>query len=249
MNWDFRRIVRRNVRKTGFRRQIAPTIVDVLKCNGIDVVIDVGANDGDFGREIRDEGYLGRIVSFEPNPAAFARLALAIADDPLWEAYQLGVGDEEGELRLSVASNDVMSSFKGATDLGAGLLVEDRAEQVRVVRLDSFLLTRPDLVSRTYLKIDTQGFEMEVLRGAGECLLKFVAVQAELGLVKTYEDEEDWLNVLLWMRERGFELGTLMCNSAFAPVAQVREFDFVFVQRTPSGLPRPRGLEMPAEAR
>lgn len=243
MAWDLRRLVRRGVRKTGFRRQIAPTIVDVMKCNDIDVVIDVGANDGDFGREIRDEGYVGRIVSFEPNPTAFARLAVAIADDPLWEAYQLGVGDEEGELRLSVASNDVLSSFKGVTDLGARSLVEDRTEQVRVVRLDSFLLTKPDLLSRTYLKIDTQGFEMEVLRGAGESLQRFVAVQAELGVVKTYQDEEDWLNVLMWMRERGFEVGTMICNSAFPEVAQVREFDLVFVQRSPTGLPRPRGLE------
>ena len=241
LGWDIRRIVRRGFRKTGFRRQIAPTIVDVMTCNDIDVVIDVGANDGDFGREIRDEGYKGRIVSFEPNPAAFARLSAAIRHDPLWEAHELGVGDEEGELELSVADNDVMSSFKGVTEFGSTRLTEERAERVRVVRLDDFLRSRPDLVSRTYLKIDTQGFEMEVLRGVGDWLPKLAAVQAELGLVKTYQGEEDWLNVLMWMRERGFEVGTLACNSALEEVAQVREFDFVFVQRTPSGVPQPAG--------
>lgn len=245
MGWDMRRVVRRAVRKTGFRRQIAPTFVEVMKCNAIDVVLDVGANDGDFGREIRDEGYSGRIVSFEPNPAAFARLSAAIAHDPLWDAYQLGLGDKEGELRLSVASSDVLSSFKGTTGLFAGShhLDEVRAEMVQVIRLDTFLGSNPDLVRRTYLKIDTQGFEMEVLRGLGIWLPKLVAVQAELGLVKTYQDEEDWLNVVLWMREQGFEVGTVACNSAVPEVAQAREFDFVFVQRTYGGLPKPRGLE------
>ena len=240
MLFDLRRQVRRLIRRTGFRRQIAPTFVDVMRVRRIDVVLDVGANDGDFGREIRDEGYRGRIVSFEPNPAAYARLRTAIAGDPLWEAYQLGVGDVAGELTLSISQADVFSSFKKVSAFGA--LSESAKEvetaQVPVVRLDAFLDAHPDLVGRTYLKIDTQGFEMEVLRGAGDALARLSAVQAELGLVKTYADEEDWLDLVLWMRGRGFEIGTAICNSALPHVAQVREFDFVFVPRTPDGLPR-----------
>jgi FkbM family methyltransferase len=242
--FDVRRSVRRFVRKSGFRRQIAPTFVDVMLSHQVDVVLDVGANDGDFGREIRDEGYRGRIVSFEPNPAAFARLAAAIADDPLWEAHQLGVGAEEGSLRLSVAKADVFSSFKPTTELWANSPHSQEAEsvEVAVIRLDRFLRERPDLLRRAYLKIDTQGFEMEVLRGAGDALLQMEAVQAELALIKTYQNEEDWLDVVTWMRGRGFEVATAICNSAF-PRRQIREFDFVFVQRPrdePSAASAPR---------
>lgn len=241
MVFDLRRVVRRIVRQTGFRRQIAPTFVDVMRCQRIDVVLDVGANDGDFGREIRDEGYRGRIVSFEPNPAAYERLCKAIVNDPLWEAHQLGLGDVPGELTLSISNADVFSSFKGTTEFGAASFHARQAstEQVQVVRLDDFLDGRADLLSRTYLKIDTQGFEMEVLRGAGDALRRIAAVQAELGLVKTYRNEDDWLDIILWMRRHGFEVGTAICNSAISEAAQVREFDFVFVRRSPNGLPEP----------
>lgn len=239
MPFDPRRTVRRIVRGTGFRRQIAPTFVQVMHNRGVDVVLDIGANDGDFGREIRDEGYRGRIVSFEPNPQAFARLSRAIAHDPLWEAHQLGVGDVPGQLTLSVSNEDVFSSFKPINAFGAltSEAQEAASVQVEVVRLDAFLERHPDLVARTYLKIDTQGFEMEVLRGAGDMLERMAAVQAELGLVKTYQNEEDWLDVVLWMRGRGFEIATTVCNAAIPQAAQVREFDFVFVQRPKDGLP------------
>jgi FkbM family methyltransferase len=239
LSFDLRRSLRRAVRKTGFRRQIAPTFVQVMHNRGVDVVLDIGANDGDFGREIRDEGYAGRIVSFEPNPQAFGRLSRNIAGDPLWDAYQLGVGDVAGQLTLSVSNADVFSSFKPINDFGArtSQAQEAASVQVEVVRLDSFLRQHSDLVSRTYLKIDTQGFEMEVLRGAGDMLGRMAAVQAELGLIKTYQNEDDWLDVVLWMRARGFEIGTTVCNSAIREAAQVREFDFVFVQRPKDGLP------------
>ena len=80
-----------------------------------------------------------------------------------------------------------------------------------------------------YLKIDTQGFEMEVLRGAGIELSRISAVQAEIALVHTYLDELDWVAFISWMRSQHFELATAICNSAIG--AQVREFDFVFVRK------------------
>lgn len=113
-----RRFGRRVIRNSGFQRRIAPDFVDVMHANNIDVVIDVGANDGDYGREIRDRGYRGRIVSFEPNPVAFERLQASIAGDRNWCAYQLGVGDMDGEAELLVAVNDAMSSLKGLTEFG-----------------------------------------------------------------------------------------------------------------------------------
>ena len=75
----FRRVVRKVFRNLGFQRRIAPHFVDVMHAHDIDVVFDVGANDGDYGREIRDLGYEGLIVSFEPNPEAYDRLQAAIA--------------------------------------------------------------------------------------------------------------------------------------------------------------------------
>lgn len=227
---QLRRLVRRGVRSAGFQRRIAPDFVDVMNERDINVVLDVGANDGDYGREIRDRGYKGLIVSFEPNPKAYARLEAAIEDDPNWVAYPYAFGEHDGEAELSVAENDAMSSFKGLTEFGQGTGAKPTATvQAKIARLDTFLNDHPELIKNVYLKIDTQGFEMEVLRGAGNMLSRFTAVQAEIALVHTYTDELDWLAIVSWMREQQFEVATALCNSAVG--AQVREFDFVFVRR------------------
>ena len=229
---DVRRGVRRMVRRAGFQRTIAPTFADVMRHHNVDVLLDVGANDGDYAREIRDAGYAGRIVSFEPASATFARLSRAAARDPAWEAVQLGVGEANGHLDLSVSAIDVYSSFKQPSAFGneaAGARAV-ASERVEVVRLDDYLQVHSHLLSRTYLKIDTQGFEAEVLRGAGDALDRFVAVQAELGLVALYEGQMDWLEVVTWMRGRGFEVATMVCNAADRPRGKAIEYDIVFTR-------------------
>jgi FkbM family methyltransferase len=201
-----------------------------MKWHDINVVLDVGANDGDYGREIRDRGYRGLIVSFEPNPKVYDRLKASIAGDSNWLAYPYALGAEDGSAELFVAENDTMSSFKELTEFGksTGAKLTDTLS-TRISRLDTFLKQQPELLKNVYLKIDTQGFEMEVLRGAGNMLSRITAVQAEIALVHTYADELDWVVFISWMRSQKFELATAICNSSIG--AQVREFDFVFVRQ------------------
>ena len=103
--------------------------------------------------------------------------------------------DGEGELAVDV--NDVMSSFKGLTEFGRATGAKQiSTERVDVMRLDTFFARDPEILSRVYLKIDTQGFEVEVLREAGEMLEQMTAVQAEIALVHTYAGEQDWLSII-----------------------------------------------------
>jgi FkbM family methyltransferase len=229
-NSKIRRIVRSAFRNAGYQRRVAPDFFDVMQAHDIDVVLDVGTKDGDYGREIRDRGYNGLIVSFEPNPIVFERLQASIANDPNWQAYPLALGEEEGEVKLFIAKNDAMSSIKGLTEFGNGTGARPvGTTNVKIARLDAFLADNTQLIKNIYLKIDTQGFEIEVLRGAGAMLSHISAVQAEIALVHSYADELDWIEILLWMREKKFEVATAICNSAVG--AQIREFDFVFVRR------------------
>jgi FkbM family methyltransferase len=223
-----RRIIRKLFRSTGFQRRIAPDFFDVMKNHKIDLVLDVGANDGDFGREIRDRGYRGLIISFEPNPGAYTRLKKLTANDDNWFIYPHAIGMECREGRLFVAGNDVLSSFKGLTKFGQNCVTVEQSVNVQIITLEDFLTKNPQFNRNIYLKIDTQGYEREVLLGAEKVLKYITAVQAELSLIHTYADEFDWIEAILWMRERGFEVATAVCNSAFD--AQVREFDFVFVR-------------------
>lgn len=227
-----RRMLRRIIRNTGFSRRISPNFAEILAANQCNIVLDVGANDGGFGRELRDSGYTGRIHSFEPNPSAFKRLSASIAKDSLWNAVQYGVGQDPGTLELNVSKADVLSSFKALNYFGQKsdyAKVVDTVE-AKVVRLDDYLTNNPELLGRPYLKIDTQGFEREVLEGLGNMLHEMVAIQVETSLVDSYVGETDWLESMLYMRDRGFEVATMVCNSTIPSKARVREFDIVYVR-------------------
>ena len=220
------------IRNTGFKRRIEPNFFEVIQANKVDNVLDVGANDGGYGRELRDSGYTGRIHSFEPNPSAFKRLSASIANDSLWSADQCGVGQHSGTLELNVSKADVLSSFKELNDFGQGSEYAKVVDTVKaeVVRLDDYLTDHPELLGRSYLKIDTQGFEREVLEGLGNMLHEMVAIQVETSLVNSYVDEKDWLESMLYMRDAGFEVATMVCNSSIPSKARVREFDIVYVR-------------------
>jgi FkbM family methyltransferase len=225
-----RRKIRKIIRNSGFVRKIAPDFVDVMNEYNINVVLDVGANDGDYGREIRDRGYKGLIISFEPNPAAFERLQYNIKNDSNWLAYPFALGEKNGEMMFNISENDVMSSFKGLTKFGISKDTNIAKSIIsKIITIDEFLNNNPIFCKNIYLKIDTQGFELEVLRGSIKYMSKIKAIQAEIALIHTYVDQIDWLDFLLWMRSHSFELTTAICNSAVN--SQVREFDFVFIRK------------------
>lgn len=84
----------------------------LLDSLGIDVILDVGANAGQFAPSLRDPmGYRGAIVSFKPLPDAFQHLASLAAKDSDWEAKNVALGTADGHLCLNVSKNRVSSSF------------------------------------------------------------------------------------------------------------------------------------------
>lgn len=167
-------------------------------------LVDVGANQGQYAEHARAAGYQGKIISFEPGGAAYGLLRKHSASDDMWEARQLALGDAAGHLDLNVSINSVSSSLLTVTDAHTGAApasaVAER-ESVRVARLDEEM---PDLAGPAMLKIDTQGYELHVLRGATEVLDRIDIVQAELSLVELYEGQPTYLDVLRFLEDSGF---------------------------------------------
>src|SRR5687767_74231 len=136
---------------------------DLLRSRGVTVVLDVGANVGQFGSEIREDGYEGRIVSFEPLPSAFESL-LVRADDR-WQCFEIAVGAEEGNAVLNVADDTWSSSLlrpNPRLELAAPRAATASTTPVTVRTLDALcrdVLQRDD---RVFLKVDAQGYEREV---------------------------------------------------------------------------------------
>lgn len=181
-----------------------------LEQERITVVLDVGAHVGEYGQSLRDNGYQGRIESFEPLPSAFERLATR-----RWGTHNVAVGGRSGNVNFHIASNEVSSSILPMLQAhiqGAPGSVVTGTIVVPMVTLDSMDLVT--VTDRVLIKIDAQGYEHEVLHGAKETLKQTRLVEAELSLVQLYDGQVlyreliDHLNALgfdLISLERGFE--------------------------------------------
>jgi FkbM family methyltransferase len=176
---------------------------------GINCVIDVGAHIGEFGRLLRESGYRGHIVSLEPAAASFPALAHRAEADPRWHAHQFALGAQPGRGRLHIGREANFSSFLRPTpfssDWFGGSAVEAE-EEVEIQRLDAVFkrLTAAVPEPRVLLKTDTQGWDMEVIRGAENCLDRVVALQVELSVRAIYEGAVGWLEVLALLQNYSF---------------------------------------------
>ena len=170
----------------------------------IDCVLDVGANDGQFAQNLRAIGYRGRIISFEPVPEVFARLCRAFQNDGAWSGHRIALGEETGTMRINIPpERTVLSSF---LDLQEPL--EVRNEQVQVRRLDELLptLVANAAASKVFLKMDTQGYDLNVFRGAEGCLGEIRGLVSEVSVSPLYKDQPHYLEALATYERAGFDL-------------------------------------------
>jgi FkbM family methyltransferase len=209
----------------------------VLQEYGVNAVIDVGANAGQFGHFLRAEvEYRGKIVSFEPVSSSFRRLERACTRDPEWSAVPVALGREAGQAQINVAEYSQCSSFLTATSRETDTFAKPnqtvRKEQVQIRRLDDTaeeFLSRGAGDSRLFLKLDTQGYDLEVLAGAGETLKQVVVLQSEVPLIHIYEGMPSLVEVLDTVQALGFTVAGLFPVNHDERLRLV-EVDVVFVR-------------------
>jgi FkbM family methyltransferase len=173
----------------------------------VSTVIDVGANTGQYAQEIRALGYSGLLISFEPVPDAFAQLSLRSARLGNHLVVPAALGATEGSAQLCVTHDTTCSSLLRPESWMLSAHEGAREKQIipiQVRTLDSFCdLVPPNAPS--YLKIDTQGNEYEVLLGASKVLEGVAAIEVELSLVPLYRGQQLLPAVWALIQERGFE--------------------------------------------
>jgi FkbM family methyltransferase len=205
------------VRRLGFDLRLyrpasseSAQLMKILSAHGINLVFDVGANAGHFGHYLRDAGYRGRIVSFEPLSTAWNELLNTSRKDPLWEvAPRAAIGSEEGELEIHVARNSVSSSILAMHAAHTDAAPESSyigTERVPLRRLDSLASEYLHSDSVTLLKIDTQGYEDRVIDGADGIMDWIAGIQLELSLVPLYKGQRLFDDLTEWLKRLGFEL-------------------------------------------
>lgn len=200
----------------------------MLEFHGVDLVLDVGANTGQFAHTLRGAGYRGRIISFEPLPTAHAELLRASLDDPQWEiAPRIAVGGHEGTVNLHVAANSVSSSVLYMLDSHAEAAPGSAYVAIQTVpmsRLDTLVCSHLEPESVAFLKIDTQGYEDRVLDGAQELLGKTKGLQLELSFVPLYEGQQFFDELSSRLQALGFSIWAIwpgLCDPVTGRMLQV----------------------------
>ena len=206
----------------------------------VDTILDVGANNGQYVQFLREYvGYEGHIVSFEPVPELAAALDARAASDPRWTVQRCALGSADGTLPLTITTNSDLSSFLTPdttgldTDNARRALASQRQEIVQVRRLDSLLpeLEKARPMRNIYLKIDTQGFDLHVIEGAGKLLERIIGMQSETSLIPLYKDAPDLIASLQTFRSHGFDITGMFPVGRDASL-RVIEFDSVMIRRS-----------------
>lgn len=187
----------------------------LLTRSRIDCVIDVGANIGQYGNELRMIGYRGHILSFEPVAGCYAQLAARAAKDPKWQWFHYALGSEAGSAMINEMELSVFNSFREPYSVETRIHDHEnkivRQSEVQIRRLDDMLprIISEHSVSHVFLKMDTQGFDLEVFAGARSFLPKIVAMQSELPVKRIYKDSIIWRDALAVYEAAGFTLSAL----------------------------------------
>jgi len=181
----------------------------LLETYGIDMVVDIGANTGQYASSLRELGYKGEIVSFEPLTAAYAKLKQWAEQDGHATAINFAIGDADGEVEFNVAANSTSSSvlvmLPSHTEAAPHSKTQGK-ENVAMTRLDSVFDKYCSSQHKTLLKIDTQGFEMPVLAGSETSLGKVRALQIEMSFVPLYHGQALFHDVYAYLINKGFQM-------------------------------------------
>lgn len=213
----------------------------ILSAFKINCVLDVGSYQGGFAKMLRRLGYMGLIVSFEPAQSNFEVLETERANDGKWRVHQLALGATTGTEPMQVFSGTTFHSFLRPSEYGLSRFPDklqvEKTENVRVERLDNILddVIRDVEDPHIFLKIDTQGYDIEVMRGLGEKASAIRALQIEMAVNPIYENAGNaFADALSFLQPLGFQVSGLFPVSYKSDdKVQVVEFDCLLCNTNP----------------
>jgi FkbM family methyltransferase len=221
--WEIRRFTRTQLQQ----------LVLLLTQNRIDLVLDVGANEGQYASSLRSAGYAGRIISFEALTSAHEKLRHRAASDPAWQvAPRAAVGARAGQVELNISRNSVSSSLLPMLPLHLENAPTSRyvgKETVPLIRLDSSDFGCAN--GRAFLKIDTQGFEQEVLEGTTKLLPHIFGFQIEISVAPLYLGQPSFTRLVDYVLDLGFELWNLYPGFSSPTTGRLLQLDAVFLRK------------------
>ena len=201
---------------------------------GITAIIDIGANIGQFAMTTRIYGFQGNIISFEPLTSAYIQLLENSLKDKKWLIHErCALGSEDGISIINVSANSVSSSLlpMHSNHLNAApSSVYISQEEILVRTLDHCLSSYDIDLRKTFLKIDAQGFESQVINGAKNSLSHVTGVLCELSLVELYDGQKDWQHIINSFLSLGYSVWSIIPGFADQQSGRLLQVDVVFVR-------------------
>lgn len=215
------------------RGTCANRLVRTMDSRRIETLLDIGANVGQYAALTRSAGFGGRIISCEPLTGAFDVLSHRAARDNHWLVLNTAVGSQTGTATINVSENSFSSSLRDMTDAHLNTAPQSRfiaTENVPVTTVRELVGTHRVEPSRTLMKIDTQGFEAEVLLGAGELIGQMSAIQLELSFIELYRGQMLYDALVAKMALAGYRIHALEPGIS-DPSGRMLQVDGLFVLR------------------
>jgi FkbM family methyltransferase len=222
--------------KLSFYDKSKPRYIRAIDSLGINVIFDIGANNGGFALQTLENGFRGNIISFEPTSEVYADLKNNSQKFPNWQIHErAAVGEECGTIMINVAGNTAASS----SILAMGKAHRDAApeanfissERVELITLDSVFKNYVSQSSNCLLKIDVQGYEEQVLKGAADSIQGIDAILLECSLVTLYDGDKTFEYYFDFFKRNGFELFDIETGFFNQVTGQLLQFDALFIRR------------------
>ena len=200
----------------------------------LELFFDVGANIGQYVKQIRKQGYKNQVVSFEPLSIEHNQLQLIASKDENWQIFdRCAIGNVSGPAIVNISKNSFSSSISGILQSHVEAAPDSiyiGSESVDVYRLSDVYKSNFGQYQRIGLKIDVQGFEMEVLRGAREIFDLIHFIQVELSTVPVYTDQSLYFEIDKFLREANFNLWKIIPGFSHPMSGQMLQFDAIYVK-------------------
>lgn len=210
-------------------------------------VVDIGANEGQTAARFLGCFPHANIVSFEPVPATFARLGAACGRNPRVTCENLAVSAASGQVEMLVGApaDSFVSRIVDETSREEGVW---HRETVRSVRLDDYLRGK-NLPGIDLLKTDTEGHDLNVLKGCGELLdgHRISFVLCEVGFTSDNRQNSALVEIGDYLKAHDYQFFALYPPTGWTPSLEMAYADALFVSRRllEAAAQKPGGQELP----
>lgn len=187
----------------------------------VDCVFDIGANQGQYAEMLRKKtGFTGYIFSFEPNPSDASVARKRAHGDAKWIISEIAISEVDGTADFNVMRSSEFSSLSVPShvdvQLFRGMNVVQQTITVNTERLETTLrrLQAQYGIKRPFLKMDTQGYDVKIVKASANIVREFVGLQSELAIAKLYTDSIDFRDAITVYERCGFSLSAFIPNNA-----------------------------------